>query len=278
MIVTDSFVISIGYLIIFLMVGIRITNKFFIKQFFPITFENNWFITCYIIMYLTHGILNKIIEVINKRQYLNIIFGSMFLYCILEIVVSSNYRYCDMLGFWTIYMFAGYIKKYNIRKQYNWKKIFIISSFILIMTVILTDYFGTISSIFSDKVLKWCRFNNIIIIVMAFSLLFIALETKFYSKRINLISSTSLLVYLIHENELLSMYAKPIVWKFICERFNNSYLAFYTLVIAMFLFVGSVVIAIVYKNTFGKVAEHISKIVFVRIKNIYDNVIEKCYE
>lgn len=42
MIVTDSFVISIGYLIIFLMVGIRITNKFFIKQFFPITFENGW--------------------------------------------------------------------------------------------------------------------------------------------------------------------------------------------------------------------------------------------
>ena len=223
-------------------------------------------------MYLTHGTLNKLIEAMDKMEHLNIVLGCVFLYGILEIVLSSDYRYCDVLGFFTIYLLVGYIKKYS-RKVYNWNGIFAIAFIILLSEIIVTNYCGTIFDAFSDKVLRWCRFNNIVIIVIAISLLFIVLRFSFYSKGLNYVSSMSLLIYLIHENDLLSMYIKPAIWKAIYENLNSSYLAFYTLVFAVILFLVSGLIAAIYKKSIRKWGDIISKWVFTRLHMIYEHIV-----
>ena len=276
MIVTDSFIISVAYVTLFLLLGIKLDAKTIVKQFFPIIFENNWFVSCYLIMYITHGTLNRLIEAMDKMEHLNIVLGCVFLYGILEIVVSSDYRYCDLLGFFTIYLLVGYIKKYN-RKEYDWSRIFATAFVALLIEIIVTNYCGTIFDAFSDKVLRWCRFNNIVIIVIAISLLFIALRFSFYSKSLNYASSMSLLIYLIHENDLLSMYIKPAIWKVICENLNNSYLAFYTLVFAIILFLVSGLIAVIYKKSIRKWGDIISKWAFTRLHMIYEHIMSVVY-
>lgn len=268
MIVTDTFSVSFTYILIFILSGVNLDKKLLIKQLFPITFENNWFISCYIIMYLSHGILNKLIGAMDRKQYLNLVLGSVLIYGVLEIIVSSTYRYCDLIGFFMIYLLSGYIKIY-MNKQFNWNKIVLFSSTILLIEILMINYFGTAFTIFSDKVLKLCRFNNIIIIMLAVSLLFIALRHKYYSKWLNYISSMSLLIYVIHENHLMSTYVKPIVWEFIFEHFNNSYISLYTIIFAIILFSISTIFAIIYKNSLGIFMNFISNKLYTLLHVCY---------
>lgn len=39
-----------------------------VKAFFPVRFNLNWFVGCYIIYYLIHPLLNKAIEGMNKKE------------------------------------------------------------------------------------------------------------------------------------------------------------------------------------------------------------------
>ena len=54
----DVFTISIIWLIPFIFININLSIKDYIKEFFPILFQTNWFIGCYIILYLIHPLLN----------------------------------------------------------------------------------------------------------------------------------------------------------------------------------------------------------------------------
>lgn len=40
----------------------RISAKNIAKSFLPTTFENNWYLTCYLLFYPLHSVLNRVIE------------------------------------------------------------------------------------------------------------------------------------------------------------------------------------------------------------------------
>ena len=111
---------------------------------------------------------------------------------------------------------------------------------------------------FSSKVLRWnvncCPFY----IMIAVGGLILSLQVKFTSSQINYISSLSLFVYLIHENQLFRTYIRPIIWQFIFEHFGYSQVVLWVLVFSGVLFSLSIVASSVYKKTIHKFVVHCS--------------------
>ncbi len=213
-IIIDAFVISVLFLIVFLLIGINVNMKDIFKSFFPITFQNNWFISCYIMLYIIHPFLNEIIKRSDKKQLLRINVFLIIIYSIIQFILPGKFYFNNLIGFIEIYFITSYVKLHlnnfasNIRIN---KQLLIISILINAGLLIITNLLGLRINIFSDKVLMWN--NNIanpFYIIMAISLFNIFSSKKMYNKTINYLSSCSLLFYMIHENLLFRNYVRPL--------------------------------------------------------------------
>lgn len=269
MFIIDSFIISILFLIIFSLVGININTKDFIKSFFPITFQNNWFISCYIMLYIIHPFLNQIIKNTNKNGLLNINIFFIILYSIIQFILPSKFYFNNLIGFIEIYFITAYVKLYLPNFKSNTKiNILLLLTSILANTVlvILTNYLGLHISLLNDKVLMWN--NNIanpFYIVLAISLFNIFSNKKMNNRVINYLSSCSLLFYMIHENILFRNYVRPLL-------FINTSLDFILLrclIVSIIIFVLSMAIACFYKFTIQRIVNKISTLLYVKLSSIY---------
>lgn len=111
----DTFFVSITWLLIIGKIGFCPPIKDIIKSFFPVFFKNNWFVTCYIVFYVLHPILNNIIEQMNQKQHIRITLLAIG-YAILATLWSQAYYYTEVVGFIIIYFIISYTKniKYHI--------------------------------------------------------------------------------------------------------------------------------------------------------------------
>jgi len=109
----DCFVISVGMLAIFSLAGYKFPIKYIIKQFFPVSFANCWFLTCYLLLYAIHPLLNIIIKSVKKETLLCFNLTFFILYNCMGFVMGNSLFYFSMLiGFIGIYFFVAYIKVY----------------------------------------------------------------------------------------------------------------------------------------------------------------------
>lgn len=83
-----------------------------IKCLLPSTFANNWYITCYLLFYLIHPFLNKIIETVDQKHLLRISFILTALYLILDFFVNWLFFPSDIIVWTTVYFIMAYTKKY----------------------------------------------------------------------------------------------------------------------------------------------------------------------
>lgn len=103
--------------------------------------------------------------------------------------------------------------------------------------------------------LRWSLLVNPIITVMTLSLFFIFKETNnkiVYHGTvkivISLISSLSLLIYVIHQNILIANYVKPQIWSVLHRVFGYQYLVGLSLVFTVASFIISFFISVLYKK------------------------------
>ena len=214
-IIMDCFIISITYLLIYVLSGVDISIKDVLKQFLPITFENNWFIGCYILLYILHPFLNKIIYSVDKKTLLRINIFFIIAYCLITIVIGiETYYYSQLIGFIIIYFIVAYDKLYlaEFSKNEKYNKILLIIGIMgALLLLIFTNILGLKIEIFENKMLHWNHMNNIFYIMIGISMLNIFKNKYFENKIINYISSLSLLFYVIHENSLFRSYIKTVI-------------------------------------------------------------------
>lgn len=114
----DIWVVSVIILILFRVVrGEAIDPQLVIKSLFPTTFSNNWYLTCYMIFYAIHPVLNKIIEGMDKQHLLRITLFLSALYITVNCVVNglfatSGFATSELTVWITIYFGVAYGKKY----------------------------------------------------------------------------------------------------------------------------------------------------------------------
>ena len=214
-----------------------------------------WYINAYIIYYMIHGYLNRLIESISKREHKIIVLLCLFYFMLLPIFFKNSlYNRSYFTSFIVIHFLVSYINKYM--KNYNFKKSTIILSslylFIIICAfsldiVLKTDRFKKMMN------LDVTRFYNLILVLLIVSLVF-------NEKNINMkpnafiytISNLALWVYLIHDYSIpkLAITAdifEKHIWGFLDGRYSYVVDRLIYFGAAVLYFFANVVIAYIYK-------------------------------
>lgn len=236
-----------------LLLGYKFSIKYIIKQFFPITFENNWFVGCYIIIYFIHPFLNKVIRNVSKKELLMLNCFNIGLYGVIQLFVGyQRYFYNNLIGFMCLYFLVGFTKLYGNEFVCNRKlnfNILIICIALWIGGLLVLDVVGLHVEILSNKMLYWLNFMNPVLTAIGLSMFNLFWTKKeFYSKWINELSKCSLLIYLISENPTIKEYLKQSYFKTVYINYSYDYILLWSILLAVILFLISFLLALFYKK------------------------------
>ena len=278
----DVWIVSVLYLIIIKGIGISIPMMMTIKSIFPTIFANNWYITFYILIYAIHPLLNSVINQLNKNELLRICLVFAFLYFGICFVKNNLFFASQLVTYSVLYFCIAYIKrytpKYTTNMRLNIKLLFLaivanvgLIFFTNILGIIGTPYIKTLG----EQVLRWASNYNPFLILTAISLFNIFKELHFVNKNINYISSLSLLIYVIHENILFRTYVRPCVYVYIYEVLGYNFLLLWVFLFAIILFLASLALAGLYKQTIQKVTSKFADKITPKLLSLFDKLEKK---
>jgi len=111
----DIWVISVLYFIIPLATKASfISKELILRTLFPTTYENNWYLTCYILFYMLFPFLNIILRGIDRKTHFRIVVVLSFLYLVVNnITLKGRFYITNILVWITIYFMIAYMKEYQ---------------------------------------------------------------------------------------------------------------------------------------------------------------------
>lgn len=277
-IILDAMGISILICVILKIFGnFTITNKETIKSFFPITFQNNWFITCYLCFYVVHPVLNLFINKLEKKRLLQIDI-ILCIYLTLNTVKQSLFYYNDLIAFISIYFIVAYIKKYMKNYTKNTKInriILLVASLLLIAFIVIINLLGVEFNI-TSSLMRFCIYINPLVMIIAISMFNLFANKKEYkNKAINYISSITLIIYMVHDNYLIREYVRTAYFSYIYTKYGTISII-YCILLALIMAIVSVIIGMVYKETIQKIIHKLGEKVYKIIQNIFEKVTNSC--
>lgn len=258
--IADTLIFSWIWFAVVYCLGFDVGIKDIIKTAFPITFGNNWFIGCYLLLYLIHPGLNAVIRSLDRRNLLIVNCVGFILYSCISMIPESQLYYTSLVGFVLIYFNVAYMKREmnDISNNMRINKILLLlCAFILLCMLILTNILGLKYQVFSDQMRKLTTFRNPFIILAALSLFNIFRNMKINSRFISELASVTLLIYIIHEDILFRGRIKPLWWIFVYEKFSYDYVVMWAILTGGICFILSIIIAFIYKATLKKVVSKI---------------------
>jgi surface polysaccharide O-acyltransferase-like enzyme len=202
---------SLGIYIIFLGVGmVNFNIKDLIKSCLPVLFNQYWFATVYIAMYIFSPFLNTAIYALSKKQMRNLLIILFVMFSVWPTILPFGTS-LDKTGGYSIiqfiflYFIASYIRlhwDFNIKRRYFIGLYLLITLFVVISKVILTVIgFNYLSGMLY-------AYNSVTIVLSSVSLFLffrsISIKNVIINKIISSISGLTFGVYLIHINPLIN--------------------------------------------------------------------------
>ena len=270
--VIEIWVVSIViFIITYIILHGNISIGIIISSLFPTTFGNNWYMTCYLLFYPIHPILNSIVNMMNQRQLFRSTLVMVFLYVFMNFINCSWFFSSAIILWITIYFAIAYMQKYlmsfvdNIRENII---LFIIGVIGFIGIILITDICGLYSQVLSDKVMRWVNNCNPFLLAMSIAMFNIARNIHFKNRFINYISKLSLVIYIIHENIILRTYFRPAMWNYVYKRFGYSDVIQWVFIISFIIFIFGILCSILYVLTLQRFVNKVSGKLYevVRIK------------
>ncbi|MBS5858109.1 MAG: acyltransferase [Clostridia bacterium] len=201
---------------------IQFSFKNLIKSIFPILYNQYWFATSYVGLYIFIPYINKLIYGMSKEQYkILIIFGTILFVILPTIIIGGGDSFIGGISYFIyLYLVAGYLKKYNVKfLDTNKRCIFILILMITIMmgVSIISTYLSINIESFEKGITYLANQNSITVVLLGLSIfqLFRNINIK-YNKLIEICAKSSFAVYLIHDN----VYLSKILWKNIFKTQN----------------------------------------------------------
>lgn len=271
----DVLIISILYLVAFLLSSEKLTLGLIAKSFLPNAYSNNWYISCYILFCLIYPMINKYIKSINQKEHakLNIVFCSI--YFIISFVIPGAYFSNNIIVFIVLFVLISYLNKYCIEYCNDTKAniiVAVIGALGLILIQVFSNYISLMIPSLSEKILlRWRSGNNPFLIIMVIGLFNIFNNLSINSRLINNISGCSMYIYLIHENILFRSLTRVRIEKALFDIYGFNHIFEIIFLFSLLLFAVSLVISIVYKNTISKVTSKASQ----KLSTTIENAIEK---
>lgn len=208
-----------------------------LKTFLPISYNDYWFLTNYLILYLISPILNTVINNIDEKKFKRIIVLLLFIDSILPTLTNSSFFNVtlgySLYHFIFLYFVGAFLRNYPIEDWYIFKNtskkalqlislfIFFLMTFINIINqsaskelLNMHPIIAEVGIIFSNS---FIAYNNPLVIIqtIAFFVFFSTLNLK--STFINYISTATIGIYLIHDNNNI----RNVLYKFLGFNGNN---------------------------------------------------------
>ena len=282
----DVWVVSVLVLIgVLIYRGGKLNGTLILTSLFPTTFENNWYVTCYILFYIIHPILNKIVRSLRQKSLLRLnvlfyllYFGIAFWGRTTSYLFGSGTEFfSSRLIIWTvIYFIMAYAKLYISKEQLNNKALIV--SLILIGIIgnygliTLTNIIGLKNDTFSGALLIWINAYNPFIVVLGFGLFGLARSTCFESKTINFVSKLSLYIYIIHENRLLRLLYRPLLWQYVYKQFGYKHILGFVFALSFIVFIVSMLLSIIYYETIHRLSVRVSNTIYRRLATAWNHI------
>ena len=205
---------SLGiYIILCFLKVTQFTPILLIKSMFPILFQQYWFITAYIIIYILSPFINKFIDSLNRKQYKVFLCSIIIMWGIIPFLLNVfvdfgllfSTNLTDML---ILYFIGAYLRKYednifnnNIHKI---KWIITIVIFLMILSIIALNILSIRIPLLYDHTVHFLVRKSPLSIILAVSLfVFYNNKKTKNNKFINKVASLSFGIYLIHAHPLI---------------------------------------------------------------------------
>ena len=256
-------------------IGIQFQVSDTVRTFFPTTFANNWYITCYLLFYLIYPFLNRMLEQLNISEHFaltSFLFMIYFIIPVLPLEEINLFFANELVIFLATYVIVSFIKIYKNEWTENLKLnkgilfVSIVSYVVLILSV---DYLGLRTNYFLNRLVRWNMNNSLFMFLIAFSSFNMMKKKKFINRTINYFSSLSLLVYIFHENLAFRRYFRPVIEFSILRRFGIEHAFICAVFMAVSLAILSFIISAVYKIFFTKIVSKLSSIISRNIQTLW---------
>ena len=267
-------IVAFGVFVCFLKTA-DFSIKGLIKSVFPITFRGGWwFARAYFILYILSPFINRFLHAMDKKEYQRFLIIMTSMWCIIPTITGQTLESNELLWFMYLYSLIAYFKIYKNEINISGSKCICFATINMVITftsVIIFDIIGTKIRFFADHALFFygmqCMLTVIssMLLVIGFSKINIG-----YKKYINIISSATFGVYLIHENN----YVKSFLWERLFKNASYSdsnFLIPYSIIVTLFVFVMGTIIELLRKN----LIENHSYRLFSFVSNKIDGAIEK---
>lgn len=181
-----------------------------IKAIFPILFCRHNYTTTYILLYILIPFINILVKNINKRQLDTLIIGLFIILSVIPTIMKiypgwTNNAYSYLLWMMFVYIVGARIRLYDTKR--NAKKLLGTSILLIGLIWMLTIICGQLEFIDTYYFVNEAYSLPILVASVVLFKLFESIAIK-YSKVINTIASSTLAVYLIHDD----VYFRNVVW------------------------------------------------------------------
>ena len=264
------FFYSLVFYVLSLIVGInQFSTKELIKSIFPVTSGAWWFVTNYFVLFLIHPFINKLLFCLDKKQYQRLLLLLGFIWCIIPKFTSLSFASNELWQFVVIYAIGGYIKLYGNKTKLNSHHFFclwIVTTVITFLSSIAFVLLGKKFTFFAEHALLFYgRVSLPTLLRAVFFFMIFEKKPSFNSKIVNIISSATFGVYLIHDNCIV----RPALWKsiFVNAQYQESIMLIpYSIVVALLVYVVCSLIDIIRSKTI--------EILYIRLINNHINRIK----
>lgn len=197
-------------------VGLNLTNFSvveFAQTFLPFSSNLWWFATAYFVLYLLSPFINKLLNGISQKSFIGLLLIETFLWGILGMISRNGFQSNEFISLTYFYTIGAYIKLYkNDVKLSKGKNILY-----LVIVVVVTysarvglELLGTKTALFAQYAPLVYDYRSPFAIAVAVLLFYLFKNINLSNiKLINIISSATFGVYLIHD----SNYIRPLIWK-----------------------------------------------------------------
>ena len=215
--------------------------KELLKTFTPLRSNCYWFYRSYFVLYLINSFLNSFIKVIDKTELKKIILTIFILWVLLPFFPNiPAIEMSNLTWFIFLYLCAAYIRYYkeDFNRSISFYSIFTISVFLLIiLSVFLFDFLGKWKQKFLSNYDYFLPMNSIFIFILSISTLILFSKINIGNiKWINIISSATFGVYLIHDNKLMRNFLWVKIFK--NQSYTNSNkLVLYSIAVILIVYI-----------------------------------------
>lgn len=192
-----------------------VVGKDIFQSFFPLTFNQYWFVSAFVLLMLISPFLNQVLCSISKQNCQRLIAILLVVWGILPYVFKTGaLAYTEFANLILFYLVAAYIRLHCDNTQRNASRHMIVGVLILALyllwmgsgerTLLQTGDGTKLSTTFT-----YMQLNSAVMLFAAVEIFIGFLRMKPHSSRVvNLISGGTLGVYLIHDNN----YVRPYLW------------------------------------------------------------------